>query len=266
MKTIGNNNLSPQLTADEKKIVEAGFTPRIKDVQDKEIYSELIKIIGKSVFEAGQVIEDSKLIGTVNSLMPDLKTYFSTMTLKEIEIACSYGVRKHYGEFMGINVTSIFNWIKSFMVDTQRQQARKKQADYILKLNEPKKLTEEEKQKLLTEGSLHLFEVFKSKGYVDDIGNATYNFLDSKGLIKFTIERKNQMVQEAMKSLKNYVSNQILTAVTQIERNSLKGQSEGFTPKSPEVLVKAKKIALNTFFKDLVDTGMELSELLDVNK
>lgn len=265
MNQIAQINYCPNLTNSEKNYIISGFGKKIKELDKKEVTSFLVELLTKIKFESGHKTEVSnedeykKLVALVESVYLDLKNYFSTLTLNDIKFAFNLGVRKEYGEYMGINVVTIFNWLKSYVQDAKRAEAKKKQAAYIESMNKPKELTQDEKDSIMKEACIKAFEVFKLEKKYDDIGNAIYNYLDKKVKINFTKERKDGIVKLARVSCKERYLNKLHSIKDSFEKNAIKEALKNIeTQVTPDIIIEAKRIALNQYFSELIEMDLNL--------
>lgn len=252
-------NFAPTLEKDEKDFILAGTGKKIKDLTKSEICQKLAEILPKAIFDAGQSSDKLKLAGTINSVYPDLAKYFSNLTIDDISHAFHLGVRKQYGDYMGINPVTIFQWLKGYVQDAKRAEAKKKQSAYLDSINKPKELTQEQKDEIMNEAIKKAFDLVRSGNKYDDIGNAIYNHLDKKGLIKFTKERKEQIMIIAKKNCKEHFLNKLHLTKQQHEKNIIKEKMHMIEIENiPEAIIEAKKIALNQFIQECIDMEIDL--------
>lgn len=110
---------------------------------------------------------------------------------------------------------------------------------------------------------LEAFEKFKSTGEFYDYGNAVYDFLKRKAIITYTsddeIEFANQADELEKKSIEKKLSDNKSDGLL---RASLKKSLTELETSSGTVH-NGKRLALVTFFKELIEFGPELSELLN---
>lgn len=258
-------NYAPTLTNDERKFIECGVGKRVKELDKYDLSSFLVELLTKIKFEAGhkpEILKEDeyqKLVAVVNSVYNDIKNYFSTLTKNDIQHAFHLGVRKEYGEYMGINPVTIFQWLRCYAADAKRMEAKKKQAAYLESLNSPKKLTEEEKYNIMNDAVKKAFEIVKSGKYFDDIGNAVYNYLDKKAKINFTKERKDGIVNLARVACKERYLNKLHYIKDSFEKNAIKEALKNIeTQVTPDIIIEAKRIALNQYFSELIEMDLNL--------
>lgn len=255
-------NLAPALSEDEKKYVLSSVGERIKNISKKDVCTSLTDLVSKTVFEAGQTIDELKLTGLINGLYPDLKQYFSTLTIKDVENAFRLGVREEYGIYMGINNVTIFKWLQSYVQDAKRSEAKKKQRDYLESFTK-KVVTDEEKKSIMYKACLDAFETVKSGKTYNDIGNSVYSYLDKLKLIPFTKERKVRYMEMAKSTCKEKLLNELKEEKSPYIKKSISEKIKNIEMQNTdEVIVEAKKIALEQYFKDLIEMGENIKEKL----
>lgn len=125
-------------------------------------------------------------------------------------------------------------------------------------------LTDDEKFKKMVEYSLTLFSEFKAKKEVVDLGNAVYDFLDKQKLIPFTAERKREFLAQARVKMVDNIDKEMAKAKSQFNRGEitkLEYKLSDVLKKDNLIIPTAKRIALNTFFAELVETETDLKDL-----
>lgn len=252
--------ISPELDIQEKEIIIAKNGIRLQTIDNFE--KEMLILIGKVHIQCGQ-IQDIGLINlSIKNLCEDLKKYCGTLTLEEITIAFKLGSLNEFGQWFGLNNTTYLNWCRNYLGWIKRIEANKKQSRYEQsQKNISVQLSLQEKDKIIFENVLKLFYEFKRTKHVFDAGNVAYNYLDNKKLIPFTRERKLEMIKMAMKNMREETNDKIALCLSQIERAALKNKLGTITPKDNKVRSEAKRIALNIFFTELLETDTELEEL-----
>lgn len=239
-------NLSPQ----EKEIIQALNEPKIKDIAIEELIKNMFVLIGKTHLNCGFEVDKNQVGLTIDELCSDLKKYNSTLTFSEIQIAFNNGYKKKYGEFYGLNNATYFGWVNAYTWSESRLKA-KKTIENGKKIEEVK-LTEQEKEEIVKNGVLKMFEDFKKGLDIFDSGNVVYDYLDKKGHITFTKERKLEIYKSVEERIKNAtlmtkertqsIEKLLLSA---LEPNKLKSE--------------AKREALKQYFADLVEMNEELN-------
>ncbi len=251
--------LSKELTSLEAEVIVSQQSKRIRMCNEVEIYEALKNAIAKCYFNCGQSMNFINVDLEIKELLQDVIKYFPTICINEIEIFFKQGIDGLAGDYFGLNCKTYRQWLRAGMANTNRLLAMKKQSLYLQELNKPTELTAAEKEKIIYDGVIVCFDLFKSKGQLQDYGNITYNYLDNKKLIPFTIERKKEFFKQAEESVRAGL-------VTEMGRcksskvDSIK-QILANLPKET-IQTKAKEIALIDFFNYLIETNTSLKDLL----
>lgn len=239
------------LTSFEQDIFKArSLDAPVRDIPEKELKLFLIELIEKMYHLCGVKLEAEPIKVQIPELLKDLKMYFRFLTITEIEMAFKKGCKKDYGEYYGLNYKTYIGWINAY----RNEQSRANAINAIDKAKKelepkPKELSEEEKEAIVKNGVLQKWEDYKSGKPFDDTGNVAYNYLDRKGLIKFTAEKKKAFMELAKKQNKE---DAILKKCPTI----------GSVLEEANIITTAKKIALFEYFGGLVEVGEDLDKLI----
>lgn len=228
---------------------------RIDSVSTIELKKFLNNLISNIYILCGMDQDSSTSIVQLNELSSELKKFYKFLTLDELTIAFKKGCKNSYGEYFGLNFKTYVGWIYAYTGEESRAKAIK--AIELAKLDllpKQKVLTQEEKEEILKDGVLKSFESFKSGAIVLDAGNVSYNWLDKNGLIKFTKERKDEIFKQSSDKLKaEIVQNKNRNVSIEIALSHLTND---------HFISEAKKMALKIYFSELIETEIELSELI----
>lgn len=255
--------LAKTLDQQEQEIILARNGERIRMMPESSVGRELSILITKTHIACGQAINEGVVSLGMPMLLEDIIKYFGTLTISEITQAFRLGTMGEFGEWFGLNNKTYLQWCKGYLGWQKRIEANKKQMAFQNEFNKPKELTQSEKEKIIAEGVLIVFKEFKKTNFVYDAGNVTYNYLDSKQLIPFNIERKKEIVKLAEAKVRLLITDKMAVAISEIERAALKNKLCSISSKDEEVRSECKRIGLNIFFKELVETGTELSDLIN---
>jgi hypothetical protein len=260
-----NNSLSPALTAIESEMIIASTSMQIKDLHDKDCIDRLNSIIAKAHADCGMDIAKKGELSSMAialGVLEDAREYFPGVTLDEIAIAVKNGIRKAYGEFYGINVTSIHQFIKAYRISQDRADAIRKQKIYAdeqqaIEDNNNRKLSDQEQFKYMAEACQSALETYKTTGKLIDFGSAKYLFLEQYGLISLTIERKNEIYKRAKVDLDLIKSREPAKCLTLLD--TLTGVQQ--TTKQ-EYIAHARLLALREYFEMCKELELNLLEEL----
>ncbi len=182
--------------------------------------------------------------------------------VEEINLALHNGSRKMYGDFAGISNAVMFTWLQNYTSSSLRAEALKKQREF---LNPPPKiLTPAEQIKIIHDACLQGFEEYKTKGHSLLINSVSYDYLDSLNIFQWAKGRKFEFIRQAQEVLKIEHQNDLEICKDSVMRiDILSALEEVNNPKAKKVLSRAKTIALEEYFKCLVDVQEELNDKIN---
>jgi hypothetical protein len=245
-----DGNTIEGLTIRETNIILAKGSSKIKDLPNEELNKGIINLVNTIYATAGQRASDDDIKALCILLKTELKTYFNNASINEVEIACSKGIRKEYGEYFGISIVSINNWINKYLNSEERINSIKKYQNLIIMNQQQNELSQAEKDKIMLDSVDRLKEYSQTKEFnVEnfDFGNAVYDFLVSKGTIDFTTDEKNEFMEIAKEHLKrDAMLQKVRFEITHGSFNKILSVIEA--QKSKPVVILAKKYALKKYF------------------
>lgn len=258
-----NNQISPFLDAEERGMIEAKSGKPIRELKISDVRVFIATLIAKTHQDCGQMLNEKDVENGLKELVDDIVNYGGGFTLMQIGNCFKLGAMRQLGDYYGLNNNTYRQWIRSYLGYQKRLDANKKQKEFLEKLNKPVGMTSEEKENLIREGCISAFDIFKQKGYYPDMGNVTFNFLWAKKVILFSEERRLDFKNQAKSMLLAEKKIQIEKTPSIIGIRNLKSIIKSLEENSgcqDEVIREAKRIALNTFFKELVDIGQDIRD------
>lgn len=249
-------------TIEERECFLALQGKKIRDHSTIELEDELNKIIQTTFFNSGQKLSAEDAIPMLDSMIPDLKNYFNGMTIEEIKVAFKRGLMKEFGDYFGLNPVTFLNWLKNYMTSANRSSVKTK-----LKTQEEKVLSDQEKEELNLKGVIRCWNDFKEKRIIYDFGNATYNYLERKGIINFNKQRKNEIKADVKKRLIESEAFRSEGSKSMKERRDFKGiidRLKSETGEQKDILIfECRREALKIYFSELLEMGEELETILN---
>jgi hypothetical protein len=270
MERIGESIQITGLTKTENEIIEAasgikirnvilldGIIPEAQSLLTETLMRANINLGGKKIAEMENF---NILLVSVIEMLAEKHQYASINEVCKAILYGSLGEFKKGQEALYLSATNIHLWIKDYLNEKKLPAFAKKAR---LPIPEKMELTEKEKEEILINGLKSKFEKFKT-GEFSDIGNASYEYLDSRGLIPFTVERKRQFMEQAVQEIKSSkkAERAVVGQMDMFKINKfLKDLEAG--QKKQDIVIAAKKIALRTLFTDLLEMGEDIETLLN---
>lgn len=261
---ISNDN---RFTQFEKSVIEAIAYPIIRNVSTYDLIRVVVNVIDKAHVHAGITVkgdakdQDTYIKVMAKEVMNDLKKRFSSLTVKEFELAVENGIRKEYGDFHGLNVATFHMFAREFKKSAEREEALRKLR--LLKEEQEKEVkpSDEEVNRIMNEACLNAFDRYKKTKKLVDFGGAKYKHLEKNGLINHSIDIRKEIFRKAREQALLDASTTIMnpkeTTAKTIAHEVLKN------PDKHEIVKNiAREMALKRFFDDLIETDTELKDMM----
>jgi len=260
---------APALSTEEQQMVMASFNrqARIIHLTKKDISLRLNEIITKAYFDTSSKSKlDSSADQThaqfVISFTEELQKKFHQLTMDDVEIAFYKGLRGEYGDYFGINNVSGYFFCKNYQLSEQRRIALEKQKKHTESLKHENVISQAEKDVMFYVGALQKFNKFKEAGILIDAGASSYDYLYRLGIIVYNEESRQIFKDRAKKKLSDDINHKLkMRTITSIQSMDLFRNL--YSSDSTSMLMEAKRLALEDFFKALIDFEIELHEKLE---
>lgn len=257
-----NLTVNQQISPSENQIIKSALSaPKISMALPYEIDGSISMAIDRAIFYLGlKTLQEDRDMIKINAI-DDVKRHFKTLTISEIGIAIDNGVRGLYGPVIGLSPKDIFNWMSAYSKSDERKINLEAVSKEMYAEPEP---TDEEKAKLAWANLVNAWESYKANGTFNDFGNSVYNSLLINEKINFTKEQRDEFKKQAeLNLLARY--NPIKNIGNEIKMNECRGiiaeiKADG---NNARLISEAKNIALNQFFKDLLEMDMSIEDLFE---
>ena len=181
-------NLPIQISNKSKSIYNANSFNMIKNIGNLNIVTNSIHTsINRVIADKGvnMNFEDMNYLKT--TILNDVLNDFTTLTLEDVSLCLSMGVRGNLGEYFGINVVTIYEWLKKYKEELIPEAF--KEVQFYLKPIEIKEEKIDYKKFDLEKvdnicNAINLFKKNKQFEF-NDYGNVHYKFLHKLGYLKY---------------------------------------------------------------------------------
>ena len=202
-----SGNLPIQISNKSKSIYNANSFNMIKNIGDLNIVANSIHTsINRVIADKGvnMNFEDMNYLKT--TILNDVLNDFTTLTLEDVSLCLSMGVRGNLGEYFGINVVTIYEWLKKYKEELIPEAF--KEVQFYLKPIEIKEEKIDYKKFDLEKvdnicNAINLFKKNKQFEF-NDYGNVHYKFLHKLGYLKYYLEKDKKIIKEEAKQ--KYIS------------------------------------------------------------
>jgi hypothetical protein len=277
--TISDIQRADNINALQKEVILAALNyPKIRAIKDEfllgtEIYEYMASIIDKTIWESGitlKVFPQEEREQFIPIAIEEIKNEYYLLSVEEVRIAFKRGVRKKYGDFFGINITTINSWLDSYIESTK--ESTMLMLPFIKpEEKKPKEYTEEEKQEqkqFWLNGVYNDFNYFKDTGDYNfiDFQNSFYEYCNDLGLIKLNKKQRVEIWNKATAICKADYSRSKATSFGQkLDFKKVLDKIKEGKDESVKDMIKSrsKKIAIRYLFKDLVSAKKDLKEVIE---
>ena len=265
-------SIPKEVSNKSRSIFQSHSSEMIKSIENKNIVVNSIhKAVNKCLADKGinMELEDMNYLKT--SITDDILRDFYTLTLQDISLCFSMGVRGNLGEYYGINVVSLYGWLKKY-----KEEVIPEAIGEVYKYLPPAQLEEPEidHKKLdldKVENIYSAINLFIKDGVYDfnDFGNIHYNLLNRLNILDSISEIEKESIKEDARQL--FVSdmkNKNLTLIAQGKTYQLKDindlmQKIEYGEKDTETMIEIlyKKLLLKKFIVNFKFSSNKLEEL-----
>lgn len=256
------SKINSYLPSENNLVKQALQATKINQALPHEIGGAISGAIDKAIFYLGLKTDEADRDLIKLNVISDVKRHFPLLTIDELAIAIDNGVHGKYGAVVGLSPKDVYNWINAYSISNERRENQERLQKEQAEKNEP---TEEEKERLRWDNLINAWCMYKQNGYFKDFGNSIYNYLDKKSKIKFTVGQKEDFKRIALINVKNefnpikHIGNFVM--VNDVKRILNEIESDD---KNARVIAEAKKVALNQFFSELAEMGMNIEDLFTI--
>ena len=192
-------NIPKEVSNKNRNVYQAHSSVMIKNVEDKNIVVNSIhQSVNRTIADKGVNMEVVDMDYLKRSITDDILRDFPTLTLQDVNICFTMGVRGNLGEYFGINVVSLYGWLKKYKEEVI-PEAIKEVALYL----PPPQLEETaiDYKKLDLEkvdNICNAIETYIKDGIYEfnDYGNIHYNFLNRLGTFDDISDSEKDFVKE----------------------------------------------------------------------
>ncbi len=256
------------LSTTAREVYLAGKKPMIRDIKDKNVVAESVAVsVNRVIADKGVNMEKEDIQYLKLNITSDILRDFISFSVEDVALAFSMGVRGQLGEYFGINVSTLYQWLLKY----KNEVLPKANEEILYAL--PKPVEEEKIDKKSVEFEL-VDEIINLIGSEDlmqynDYGNIKYNLLDKYNFLNFTIDEKMGFYEIAKQQYKDDLAKKNLDLIMkgrsiQVStiNNLLSSIESGNKTVNDIVIIMAKKIAFNQFISNVEDKQKLETELI----
>jgi hypothetical protein len=213
-------NLPKEISTKSRNVYHANSSIMIKNIDDKNIVVNSIhQSINRSIADKGVNMDIEDMNYLKRTVTDDILKDFPTLSLQDISLCFSMGVRGNLGDYFGLNVVTFYGWLKKYKEEVIPEAINE------IKILLPPIETQEEDidyKKLdieKVENICNQIISYNETGVYDfnDYGNIHFKFLNKFGYFNNISDEEIQLMKEDAKEL----------FISEIQKNNLDLISKG---------------------------------------
>ena len=197
-------HIPKEVSITSRNIYQAHSSEMIKNVEDKNIVvTSIHQSVNRCIADKGVNMEIDEMNYLKRSITDDILRDFTTLTLQDISLCFSMGVRGNLGEYYGINVVSLYGWLKKYKEDVIPEAVIEVNR-YLPPPKEEETVIDYKKFDLDSlENICYAINLFITDGVYEfnDFGNVHYNFLNRFDVLNVLSETEKESIKEDARQL-----------------------------------------------------------------
>jgi len=253
-----------------RSVYQANSSVMIKNVEDKNIVVGAIhQAVNRSIADKGinMNVEDMNYLKL--SITDDILRDFPTLTLQDISLCFSMGVRGNLGEYFGINVVSLYGWLKKYKEEVI-PEAVGEVHKYLPPVEEETFVDYKQLDLDKVDNLYSAINLFNTDGIyeLEDFGNIHYNLLNRLGILDSISESEKELLKEdARELLISDMKNKNLSLLKQGKKFQLNDinlllEKIEYGEKDTETIIEIsyRKLLLKKFIVNFKSSNKDLEE------
>lgn len=237
-----NNGVQKQF----KSLAEVRFqSPSVSRIEDRDLLTFIIKLIGEIHFKCGQQINSNEL-KAVSEVFKNELHLFPYITLKELSKAFNQGYKERYGKYYGLNIKTFVQWVDGYIQNERNEDLNKARSEKKIDESE---ISPDEKRRYIVSGMKKCIKNYEENySILDGYTTFIYDVLFDDDYLPKDSEAKNQAIKDAKESIEIEYSGKV--ASNKKEHNEIKKVLNTINnPKSLTLISKAKEIIVLSFLR-----------------
>jgi hypothetical protein len=193
-----------EVSSKSRSVYQANSSVMIKNIEDKNIVVNSIhQAVNRTIADKGVNMQLDEIDYLKKSITDDVIRDFPTLTLQDVVLCFTMGVRGNLGEYFGINVVTLYGWLKKYKEEVI-PQAIKEVSLYLppAKLEEPKiDYKQLDLEKVNNICSAIDFFIKDGSYQFYDFGNIHFNLLNRLGIFDSVSDTEKESTKEDARQL-----------------------------------------------------------------
>lgn len=192
-------NLPKEVSNLSKVVYQANSSVMIKNIDDMNIVVNSIhQSVNKALADKGVNMDVKDMNHLKISITDDILKDFPTLSLQDVSLCFSMGVRGNLGEYFGVNVVSLYGWLKKYKEEILPKMFSEVK-NYLPPAQEVEQVVDYKALDLeKIDNICSTIEMYINNGVYEfnDYGNIHYNFLNRLGTFDDISDSEKDFVKE----------------------------------------------------------------------
>lgn len=273
--TISDHSAINQLPEQLRKYALAKEGKMISKMPLKDAITSIYDTLCKVLVDTGngnmqkQDNVESVLITISESVYQLIFDKYKVLTINEFKLACLNGSLGDYGQYFGLNLKTVSDWLKGYNNDENKKKAMA-EWNRLIGLVSIQEKTPEQKDAIIVDGLIHYFNEYKNAGLVqkfvlpvNSLCAVFYDNLKEKGLLIITKERKLEMYDKALAEYKADLEAKAKDRTVNFKTADIKPFLESIAGNNNKPFANiCKRMALLQYFDELIEMDMDIKDIL----
>ena len=198
----------------------------------------------------------------VSRLTKNIQEKYKQIRTQEIPTAFANGIRREYGEFIGLSVITFEMFIRGYLNSRYRSDLAKS----MPVIEAPKEPTKEEKFNLASFNAIQAFLSYSKGKDITLVAPSVYRFLVRLKLISYEEAEQAEFITQAQKDVEEDLIRQRATVLDKYKRLEIGRQLEAPQTLEQKVILQAQRLGLYAYFQELIMEENDLKVLLEDKK
>lgn len=273
--TISDHSAINQLPEQLRKYALAKEGKMISKMPLKDAITSIYDTLCKVLVDTGngnmqkQDNVESVLITISESVYQLIFDKYKVLTINEFKLACLNGSLGDYGQYFGLNLKTVSDWLKGYNNDENKKKAMA-EWNRLIGLVSIQEKTPEQKDAIIVDGLIHYFNEYKNAGLVqkfvlpvNSLCAVFYDNLKEKGLLIITKERKLEMYDKALAEYKADLEANAKDRTVNFKTADIKPLLESIAGNNNKSFANiCKRMALLQYFDELIEMDTDIKDIL----
>lgn len=247
----------------------------ISKMSVKFAIKSIYEVLAKALVDSGQnkAYEKEKVELVILNISENVYQLicdkYKSLSINEFKLACLNGSIGEYGDYFGINLKTVSDWLKGYLNDENKRKAMA-EWNRLLELVVIQPKTDAQKDEIIVNGCIHYFEQYKQAGLlkqilvpVNSLCAVFYDNLKSKGLLIITKERKNELYDKALAEYKTDLEAKAKDRESSFKAEQIKPLLDSIVGNNNKTFANiCKRMALMQYFDELIEMDQDLKDIL----